>query len=96
MRLSGGQLDKPETLFDLVWKQDEISPFSKAFPIIKENTELLKTFKSLVYRDMLDPLQQRVIPKGNVMVPNLELLVPYVQKNKNKLQQTFGHSMAFV
>tara|TARA_R100000231_G_scaffold7664_1_gene10560 strand:+ start:929 stop:3850 length:2922 start_codon:yes stop_codon:yes gene_type:complete len=90
LRLSGGQLDKPETLFDLVWKQDEISPFSKAFPIIKENTELLKTFKALVYRDMLDPLQQRVIPKGNVMVPNLELLVPYVQKNKNKLQQTFG------
>ena len=81
---------KTETLFDLVWKQDEISPFNKAFPIIKENTELLKTFKSLVYRDMLDPLKQHVIPKGNVMIPNLELLVPYVQKNKNKLQQTFG------
>jgi len=39
---------------------------------------------------MLDPLKQHVIPKGNVMIPNLELLVPYVQKNKNKLQQTFG------
>lgn len=90
LRLAGGQLDKPETLFDLVWRQDEISPFSKAIPFIKENDELLKTFKALVYRDMLDPLQQHVIPKGNVLIPNTDLLIPYVQKNKNKLQQTFG------
>ena len=90
LRLAGGTLDKPEQLFKTIWQPDEISPFLKAFPYIKRNAGLLKTFKALIYKDMFDVAQQRVIQKGNISIPNIELLQPYVQQNRDKLIATFG------
>ncbi len=90
LRLAGGTLDKPEQLFKTIWQPDEITPFNKAFPYIRGNAGLLKTFKALVYKDMFDVAQQRVIQKGNISIPNIELLQPYVRQNRDKLITTFG------
>ena len=39
---------------------------------------------------MFDAAQQRVIQKGNISIPNIELLQPYVRQNRDKLITTFG------
>ena len=90
LKLEGGRLDKPETLFQEVWRSNEISKFNKTIPIIRQNEEVFNSFKSLIYKDMFDPSKNRVVKQGNIIVPNVDLIETYIAENKQKLVSTFG------
>ena len=90
LKLEGGELLKPETLFKEVWQQKEISKFSRALPLIKQNDEIFDSFKALIYKDMFDPQNKMTLKQGNLIVPNLDNFIPYIQNNKAKLQDVFG------